>query len=58
LQLTNECEKLYQGAIIETDDSKLEEQIEAAEFAMHARLHEFFLNHGGTLDENRDIAER
>jgi hypothetical protein len=35
----------------------LEERIEAAEFAMHARLHEFSLNHGGTLEENRAIAE-
>jgi hypothetical protein len=50
-------EKLYRAAIIETDGSKLEERIEAAEFAMHARLHEFSLNHGGTLEENRAIAE-
>ena len=54
---TSEWEKLYQAAILETDRSKLEERIEAAEFAMHARLHQFSLNHGGTLEENRAIAE-
>ena len=54
---TSEWEKLYQAAILETDRSKLEERIEAAEFAMHARLHQFSLNHGGTLEENRDITD-
>ena len=54
---TSEWEKLYQAAILETDRSKLEERIEAAEFAMHTRLHEFSLNHGGKLEENRAIAE-
>jgi hypothetical protein len=54
---TNEWEKLYEAAILETDRSKLEERIEAAEFAMHTRLHEFSLNHGGTLEENRDITD-
>ena len=39
--MANEWEKLYRAAIIETDRSKLEARIEAAEFAMHARLHEF-----------------
>jgi hypothetical protein len=39
--MANEWEELYKAAIIETDGSKLEERIEAAEFAMHARLHEF-----------------
>jgi hypothetical protein len=46
-----------EAAILETDRSKLEERIAAAEFAMHTRLHEFSLNHGGTLEENRDIAD-
>jgi hypothetical protein len=55
--MTNEWEELYRAAIVETDGSKLEERIEAAEFTMHARLHEFSLNHSGTLEENRAIAE-
>ncbi len=55
--MANEWEKLYRAAIIETDGSKLEKRIEAAEFAIHARLHEFSLNHGGTREENRAIAE-
>jgi hypothetical protein len=55
--LTSEWETLYRAAILETDESKVEERIEVAEFAMHARLQEFSLNHGGTLEENRAIAD-
>jgi hypothetical protein len=32
--MANEWEKLYRAAIVETDGSKLEERIEAAEFAL------------------------
>ena len=48
--MANEWEKLYRAAIIETDRSKLEARIEAAEFTMHARLHKFSLSHGGMLE--------
>jgi hypothetical protein len=34
--MTNEWEKLYQAAILETDWSKIEEHIHAADFAISA----------------------
>jgi 2-iminoacetate synthase ThiH len=55
--LTNEWEELYRAAILEPDASKMEERIEVAESAMHARLDELSLNHVGTLEEYRAIAE-
>ena len=48
--------KLYQEAILETDWSKIEERIQAADLGISARLHEFSLNHGGTPEENQAIA--
>jgi hypothetical protein len=42
--------------MLETDWSRMEERIEAAEFALHARLDEVSLDHG-TLEENRVIAD-
>jgi hypothetical protein len=50
-----EWEKLYQAAILETDWSKIEERIQAANSAISTRLHEFSLNHGGTPEENQSI---
>jgi hypothetical protein len=55
--MTNEWEELYRAALLETDGSKIEERINAAESAMHARLNEFSLKHSGTTDENRAIAD-
>ena len=55
--LTNEWEKLYRAAILEPDASKMEERIEVAGSAMHARLDELSLNHVGTLEEYRAIAD-
>ena len=48
---------LYQGAILETDWSRIEGRIQVAESAIRARLHEFPLNHGGTPEENQDIKD-
>jgi hypothetical protein len=50
-------ERLYQAAILETDWSKLEGHIQAAERGIKARLHEFSMNHGGTPEENRAIED-
>ena len=54
--MTKEWKELYEAAIIETEGSKLEERIEAAESALHARLGEVSLDQG-RLEENRAIAE-
>jgi len=47
--------EVYQAAVLETDWSKMEQRIQAAEAALHARKHEFDLNHGGTPEENQAI---
>ncbi len=48
---------LYEAAILETDWSRIEEHIQVAENGIKARLHEFSMNHGGTPEENRAIAD-
>jgi hypothetical protein len=54
--MTSEWEKLYQAAILETDWAKIEEHIQAADFAISARLQELS-NHGGTPEENQAIRD-
>lgn len=39
--------EIYRAAVLETDWSRMEERIQAAESAIKGRLHEFSLNHGG-----------
>ena len=46
---------LYQEAVLETDWSRIEERIQAAESAINQKLREFSLNHGGTPEENQAI---
>jgi hypothetical protein len=48
---------LYSAAVLETDWSKMEERLQAAESAIKARLHEFSLNHGGSPEENEAIRD-
>jgi hypothetical protein len=55
--LETKWEDRYQIAVLETNVSKMEERIEVAESAMHARLHELSFHHGGTLEEHRAIAD-
>lgn len=50
-------QELYATAVLETDWSKIEEKIQAAEEGIGARLHEFSLNHGGTPEENQAIED-
>jgi hypothetical protein len=45
--------KLYEAAILETDWTRMEERIHAAEAAIKGKLHEFTLNHGGAPEENQ-----
>jgi len=47
----------YKVALLETDWSKMEERIQAAEAAIQERQREFDLNHGGSPDENRAILD-
>jgi hypothetical protein len=51
----HEWEKLYRTAVLETDWTKIEEDIQAAENAIRARLYEFSMNHGGMPEENQAI---
>jgi hypothetical protein len=53
--MAEEWKNLYHVAILETDWSKIEGRIQAANSALNARLHEFSLNHGGTPEENQAI---
>jgi hypothetical protein len=55
--MDEEWKNLYQAAILETDWSKLQERIEAAESAMHARLNELSLDPSSSLEESRAIAD-
>jgi hypothetical protein len=50
-------EKLYQAAVLETDWSRIEDHIKAADSAINQRLNEFSLNHGGTPEENLAITK-
>ena len=50
-------QELYATAVIETDSSKIEQKIQAAENEIKARLHEFSMNHGGTPEENQAIED-
>jgi hypothetical protein len=47
----------YHDSILETDWTKIEGKLEAAEVAIRVRRHEFSLNHGGTPEESQDIED-
>jgi hypothetical protein len=47
----------YKTALLETDWSKLQERIQAAEAALRQRKRELELDHGGTPEENQAIAD-
>ena len=49
--------ELYRTALLETDWSKIEREIQAAEDGIGVRLLEFSLNHGGTPEENQAIED-
>jgi uncharacterized protein YecA (UPF0149 family) len=54
---TYKWHEVYKAAVLETDWTKMEERIQAAEAALHERKNEFDLNHGGTPEENRAIED-
>lgn len=50
-------QELCSVAVLESDWSRIEERIDAAESAIKGRLLEFSLNHGGTPQENQAILD-
>ena len=50
-------EGLYEAAILETDDGKLRQRIQAAKGEIDTRLHEMQLDHGGTPEERQAFAD-
>jgi len=50
-------QELYAIAVLETDWTKIEQKIQAADNGIGARLHEFSMNHGGTPEENQAIVD-
>jgi hypothetical protein len=47
----------YQAAMLETDDMKLQQRLQTAKSAIHTRIHELLMNHGGTPEERQAIAD-
>jgi IS5 family transposase len=47
----------YRAAIVETDDKKLRERIQAAQAAIDTRLQDLQMDHGGTPEERLAIAD-
>ena len=55
--MTYKWHEFYKTALLETDRSKMEERIRAAENAISARRNELSLDHGGTPDERQAIED-
>jgi hypothetical protein len=47
----------YRAAVLETDWTTMEERIQGAESALQLRLSELSMDHGGTPEEQRGIAD-
>jgi uncharacterized protein YecA (UPF0149 family) len=54
---TSKWHEVYKAALLETDWSKMEERIQAAEAMIQDRKREFSLHRGGTPEENRAITD-
>jgi len=54
---TTKWHEAYKAAVLETDWTKMEERILAAESAISEKHHEFSLNHGGIPEEREAIAD-
>ena len=53
----HDWEQLYSVAVLETDQSKMEDRIRAVEYAIKRRLNGFSLECGGTPEENQAIVD-
>jgi hypothetical protein len=49
--------EVYLAAVLETDWTKMQDRILAAESAIRERQHEFSVNHGGNPEERQAIAD-
>ncbi len=54
---TYKWHEAYKAALLETDWSKMEERIQAALTAIQNRKREFAMDHGGTPEESRALAD-
>ncbi len=54
---TTKWYEAYKAAVLETDWTRMEERILAAESAISEKHHEFSLNHGGAPEEREAIAD-
>ena len=50
-------EEVYKAAIVETDDGKLPNRIQAAKASIDNRLHDLQMDHGGTPEERQAISD-
>jgi hypothetical protein len=50
-------EEIYNAAIVETDQSKLQKLVQASKSAIDHRLQELQQDHGGTPEERRAISD-
>jgi hypothetical protein len=50
-------EKLYESAVLETNNEVLAQRIAAALTALKARLHELNMDHGGTPEEQQALQQ-
>jgi hypothetical protein len=57
MTVTYRWHDVYKAAVLETDWSKMEERILAAEFAIREREKAFSLDHGSTPEERQAIAD-
>lgn len=53
--MTNTWYESYKAAILETDWTKMQERLQAAERALHERQRVLSLDHGGTPEERQAI---
>jgi len=55
--MNSEWEENYRAALLETNWSKMDERIHAADSAISARLHQLSIDHGGTPEEKQRIQD-
>ena len=55
--MTNTWYESYKAAILETDWTKMQQRLQAAEREIHERQYVLSLDHGGTPEERQAIAD-